>query len=97
MYSQSKRIVSHFNHSALACDTLKTIQDEINVQRKTKKLVQDVPTRWNSKYHMLEVLVEQKRAVSIYINENSSNINIQNLNVNQWPIANIVKILYKNY
>ncbi|XP_028408659.1 zinc finger BED domain-containing protein 4-like [Dendronephthya gigantea] len=66
MIARSKRVVTHFNHSALACDRLSKIQ-ELNLPR--KKLIQDVPTRWNSKYYLLQRLLEMKNAIVLYATE----------------------------
>ena len=56
MIARSKRVVTHFNHSALACDRLSKIQD-LNLPK--KKLVQDVPTRWNSTFYLLQRLLQK--------------------------------------
>lgn len=58
--ANSRKIVTHFNHSSLACSNLKKLQEEV-LHTTPKKLVQDVPTRWNSTFYMLERLLEQKR------------------------------------
>ena len=58
----SKNIVKHFNHSSVAYSNLSIIQ--------TKKLIQDVSTRWNNTYYMLEHLLEQKCALALYVTEN---------------------------
>ncbi|CAH1956043.1 unnamed protein product [Acanthoscelides obtectus] len=42
---KARRIVSHFNHSSTACDKLKKIQDQMNLP--SKRLIQDITTRWN--------------------------------------------------
>lgn len=43
MISKSRKIVTHFHHSSLASDRLKTIQEELEL--KVVKLIQDVTTR----------------------------------------------------
>ncbi|GBP20532.1 Zinc finger BED domain-containing protein 4 [Eumeta japonica] len=48
----------------LAEQKLKSIQQELNLPN--QQLVQDVSTRWNSTYYLMERLLEQKRAVSLY-------------------------------
>lgn len=85
-----RRIVGHFNHSSLACSKFKDIQEkQLHVQY--KKVVQDVPTRWNSTFYMLSRLLELKNAISLYVNENSE---IQNFTSYQWTlIENCVKLL----
>ena len=59
-----RRVVGHFKHSPLACSRFEDIQKELNMP--VKKLQQDVSTRWNSTYYMMQSLVEQKRALSAY-------------------------------
>ena len=51
MIARSKRVVTYFNHSALACDRLTKIQEDLNLPK--KKLIQNVPTRWNSTFYLL--------------------------------------------
>lgn len=80
MLSVSRKIVGHFKHSSLACLKLKTIQEDLGLPR--KKLHQDVITRWNSTFYMLESLLEQKRAITVYCSEN----NLNNLTSNQWTL-----------
>ena len=50
--SQCKQIVGHFSHSPLAYNKLEQLQKRHDLPQ--HKLVQDVPTRWNSTYFMLE-------------------------------------------
>ena len=49
----------------------------------THRLVQDVQTRWNSTFYMLERLVEQKRAIAIYCQDNDG---VKNLTPNEWNL-----------
>lgn len=60
-----RRIVGHFKHSPLAYGRLKKVQLELGMTH--KRLQQDIATRWNSTYYMLESLREQKRALSAYV------------------------------
>lgn len=80
-----RKIVSHFNHSPQAQEKLIKIQEELNLPQ--HKLIQDIVTRWNSKYYMCQRLVEQKRAISLYISDNNSTINVQNLQERQWQLV----------
>lgn len=87
----SRKIVGHFSHSPKACSALKNIQAELNLP--TKKLVQDVQTRWNSTFYMLQRIREQKRALNIYIADN--NLDSLSLTANQWaliePLINLLE------
>lgn len=79
----SRKIVGHFNHSPAACAKLKDIQKELGVD--IKKLIQDVTTRWNSTFYMLERLVEQKRVINLFLSENEVGT-ITTLTSNQWNL-----------
>ncbi|XP_041827312.1 zinc finger BED domain-containing protein 4-like [Melanotaenia boesemani] len=59
-----RQIVGHFKRSPLAYSRLQDIQVQMNMQ--PKRLQQDVKTRWNSTYYLIESLIEQKRALSAY-------------------------------
>lgn len=78
----AKKIVGHFNSSSLAYDHLRKIQLQLNLP--VKRLKQDLPTRWNSTFYLMERLSEQKRPVSLYIIDHSQKIT--NLTQNQWNI-----------
>lgn len=86
--AKCRKIVSHFNHSSLACTKLKIIQKDLKLP--THKLIQDVVTRWNSTYYMLSRLYEQKQAVTVYATE----YDIPTLDAHQWHlIGNIIIVL----
>jgi len=70
MVAAARRIITHFNHSGIAQQQLKSIRQELNLPN--HQLVQNVSTRWNSTYYLMERLLEQKRAVSLYITEHES-------------------------
>lgn len=46
-------------------------------------MIQDVQTRWNSTFFMLQRLLEQRRAITLYCAENES---VSNLSSNQWSV-----------
>ncbi|CAG5034776.1 unnamed protein product [Parnassius apollo] len=81
MIVAARRIVTHFNHSDLAEQKLKSIQQELNLPN--HQLVQDVSTRWNSTYYLMERLLEQKRADSLYITDRETLINLTHA---QWEL-----------
>ncbi|XP_067120294.1 zinc finger BED domain-containing protein 4-like [Centruroides vittatus] len=98
-----QRIVTHFNHSSTVQEKLKKIQEELRIA--THNLVQDITTRWNSTCYMLERLLEQKRAIFLYLTDTT---NISNLTAEQWeivdqllkllkPFEEITKITSSNY
>ena len=59
-----RKIVGHFKHSPLAYSRLQAVQVQLGM--KPKRLQQDVSTRWNSTFYMMESLLEQKRALATY-------------------------------
>ncbi|XP_051776664.1 zinc finger BED domain-containing protein 4-like [Erpetoichthys calabaricus] len=85
----SRKIIGHFKQSQLANLRLKTIQTELGMQ--PKMLQQDVSTRWNSTFYMLQSLLEQKRALGAY----ASDFELPaTLTPNQWGlIENIITLL----
>lgn len=69
LLKKSSNIVSFFNHSCKASSALRTVQQNLNV--KDHKLIQHVKTRWNSCYHMLQRIVEQKVCIAAVFNDRS--------------------------
>ncbi|KAK0134574.1 Zinc finger BED domain-containing protein 4 [Merluccius polli] len=53
-----------FKHSPLAYSRLQAVQIQLGM--KPKRLQQDISTRWNSTFYMLESMLEQKRALATY-------------------------------
>lgn len=81
MVAAARRIVTHFNHSGTAQQKLKSIRQELNLP--DHQLLQDIVTRWNSTYYLMERLLEQKRAVSLYITDHDI---LTNLSPSQWEL-----------
>lgn len=81
MLAAARRIVTHFNHSGLAQGKLKDIQKELKLPE--HNLVQDISTRWNSTFYLQERLLEQKRAISLYIADHNK---LNNLSAEQWEL-----------
>ena len=62
-----RKVVGHFKHSVVAQNALEESQTRLNLPQ--HKLVQDVMTRWNSSYNMLERIIEQETALSALLAE----------------------------
>jgi len=60
---KSRRLVSHFKHSKQASRRLADCQQSCDVP--AHKLIQNVETRWNSTFLMLQRLSEQRKALSL--------------------------------
>jgi len=69
LISKCKKIVGHFRHSAKASHELKLAVLEAKPDSDATKLIQDVPTRWNSTLFMLERLLQLRS----FVNKISSN------------------------
>lgn len=88
LITKCRKIVTHFSHSSLACERLKQIQKDTGC--KENKLIQDVPTRWNSTLIMLERILEQKQALNTYAMEHD----IPVLNGYSYTlISNVIRLL----
>lgn len=84
--ASGRHIVAHFKHFPLAYSRLQDIQLEMNMAQ--KRLKQDVKTRWNSTYFMIESLLEQKRALSAYAADHDLPTT---LTANQWSLLKKTK------
>ncbi len=69
MCAKARKIVTHFHHSSQACTAFKNIQIE-NGSKQPLLLVQDVKTRWNSTFLMLQRLSRLKSTVQLYAGDN---------------------------
>lgn len=89
--TRARNIATHINHSPSACSLLQSIQKDLGLP--CHKMVQDMPTRWNSSYLMLERLYEQRRAISAIAPE----INLTILSNNEWNILGSLVSLLKPF
>ncbi|KAI2661002.1 Zinc finger BED domain-containing protein 4 [Labeo rohita] len=81
-----RHTVGYFKHSPLAYSQLQDIQLEMNVE--PKRLQQDIRTRWNSTYFVIESLLEQKRVLSAYAADHDPPTT---LTANQWALLEKTK------
>ena len=70
-----KEIVSFFKHSNLANDSLCLVQKQCNVP--PLNLLQDCPTRWNSKLAMIKRFVELKEFIILALEDQIQSIQCQ--------------------
>ena len=59
--ARCRRLVGHFNHSAKACYLLRAKQEDLH--HKKHALIQDVVTRWNSTFYMVNRVLEQQQPI----------------------------------
>lgn len=67
--SAARGLVEHFKKSELASSKLKAKQKQMGTSE--HKLLQDVSTRWNSTYYMVERLIEQRWPVTATLSDPS--------------------------
>ena len=67
MTAIARKIVGHFKHSVVAMSGLREKQVQLEVPQ--HHLIQDVSTRWNSTYFMLDRLAEQRVAIYATIHD----------------------------
>ena len=90
---KARKIVGHFKHSEQACRHL--LEHQQTVKSPEHSLLQDVETRWNSTYLMLERLLEQRNAINLYSVQRGG---IDSLSVSEWALSErVVKILKPFY
>ena len=58
LFTASRRLVGHFRHSGVCTELLCKKQIELDRTKQAKKVIQDVSTRWNSSFYMLQRLIE---------------------------------------
>ncbi|XP_044633417.2 zinc finger BED domain-containing protein 4 [Equus asinus] len=85
LLSIARKICERVHRSPKAKEKLAELQKEYELP--PHHLIQDVPSKWNTSFHMLERLIEQKRAV----NEMSIECNFRELiSCDQWEVMQSV-------
>ncbi|XP_004438053.1 PREDICTED: zinc finger BED domain-containing protein 4 [Ceratotherium simum simum] len=85
LLSIARKICERVHRSPKAKEKLAELQKEYELPQ--HHLIQDVPSKWNTSFHMLERLIEQKRA----INEMSIECNFRELiSCDQWEVMQSV-------
>lgn len=67
LLASCRRLVGHFKHSALSTEILCKKQVELDSSSPPLRVIQDVSTRWNSTFYMLQRLLQLQRAISIIL------------------------------
>lgn len=85
LLSIARKICERVHRSTKAKEKLAELQKEYGLPQ--HQLIQDVPSKWNTSFHMLERLIEQKRA----IDEMSIECNFRELiSCDQWEVMQSV-------
>ena len=92
LLTKCRRLATHFNHSSSARDDLKRLQQEQGMV--PRLLVQDVPTRWNSSYLMVERIVALKRPILIYLSNHSE---LPTISAAEWQLSERFLTLLKPF
>ena len=62
--SAARRLVEHFKKSELANTALQKRQQQMSPDQDVLQIVQDVKTRWNSVYYMIDRLLKLRLPIS---------------------------------
>ncbi|XP_065650313.1 zinc finger BED domain-containing protein 4-like [Hydra vulgaris] len=80
-----KRLATHFHHSPTAAEKLEAIQEQLGTNK--HRLIQDVTTRWNSSYNMIERMLDQRVPLATYTADHATQ---STLNSFQWGLLDKV-------
>ncbi|XP_065193157.1 zinc finger BED domain-containing protein 4-like [Sycon ciliatum] len=91
LLSRCRKLVGHFKHSCLAAGALESKQRQLNADAQPLKVIQDVPTRWNSAYYMIDRLLKLRVALTAVLCDSSITSKQTDrdllLKDNQWKLA----------
>lgn len=89
LFGKCRKIVGHFKHSAANTTELQNCSESL-----LYKLQQDVPTRWNSIFLMLQSLLQAKEAINVYISQKGKQYKGSKLLDTEWEkISKYVDVL----
>jgi len=77
LLTRARKLVGHFHHSVLATEALYAHQvthggdTGSTIEQRPVKVIQDVPTRWNSVFYMLQRLVRLKLPIMAVLEDDS--------------------------
>ena len=88
LLGKCRHLVGHFKHSALATDGLMKKQKALGF-KKMLRVIQEVPTRWNSTFYMLQRLVLLKQPIHLYLEDTMTEVDRRSydLSDSQWANA----------
>ena len=88
LLGKCRHLVGHFKHSALATDGLMKKQKALGF-KKMLHVAQEVPTRWNSTFYMLQRLVLLKQPIHLYLEDTMTEVDRRSydLSDSQWANA----------
>ena len=83
-----RRLVGHFKHSALATNGLEQKQKALGFTS-IRHVIQEVSTRWNSTFHMVQRLVQLKQPIRLYLEDTLSDRDIASFDLSdvEWGIT----------
>ena len=86
--AKCRRLVGHFKHSALATDGLIRKQKTLGF-KKSLCVVQEVATRWNSTFYMMQRLVQLKQPIRLYLEDTMTEVEMKSyeLSEHQWSVV----------
>lgn len=89
-----RAVVGHFKHSSSALSAFHAKQRELNIPQHA--LLQDVATRWSSTHTMLQRILDQRRALTLYVTE-EDDCNITLPSANQWQLIEKTTLLLNQF
>ena len=92
----SRKLVGHFKHSVVATTALREKQSQLGIP--SHCLIQDVTTRWNSTFFMLERLTEQRVAVYAVMHDatvTKAEHKHLDLKEDRWELVSLLSSLYR--